>query len=44
MIELIAAGAERVVVVRAIRDAADPEAATAELMGMLPPLREGSPR
>jgi thiamine-phosphate pyrophosphorylase len=43
MLELIAAGAQRVVVVRAIRDAADPEAATAELRGMLPPFREGSP-
>jgi thiamine-phosphate pyrophosphorylase len=44
LIELIAAGAERVVVVRAIRDAADPEAAAAELEGMLPPLRGESPQ
>jgi thiamine-phosphate pyrophosphorylase len=36
LIELIAAGAERVVVVRAIRDADDPCAAAADLKGMLP--------
>jgi thiamine-phosphate pyrophosphorylase len=38
LIELIAAGAERVVVVRAIRDATDPAAAAADLKRMLPPL------
>jgi thiamine-phosphate pyrophosphorylase len=33
--EVVAAGARRIVVVRAIRDAADPEAAAAELRGAL---------
>jgi len=35
--EVVAAGARRVVVLRAIRDAPDPEAAARELAGMLPP-------
>lgn len=38
LIELISAGAERIVVVRAIRDAADPAAAAARLKAALPPL------
>ncbi len=41
LLELVSAGAERVVVVRAIRDAADPAAATARLKSMLPPLTAG---
>ena len=35
--EVVAAGARRVVVLRAIRDAPDPEAAARELASMLPP-------
>jgi thiamine-phosphate pyrophosphorylase len=35
--EVVAAGARRIVVVRAIRDAADPEAAAAELRAALEP-------
>jgi thiamine-phosphate pyrophosphorylase len=42
LLELVAAGAERVVVVRAIRDAADPEAAAAELKAQLLPVSGGS--
>lgn len=42
LIEVIAAGAERAVVVRAIRDAADPAAAAAALRSLLPqPVRTG---
>jgi thiamine-phosphate pyrophosphorylase len=37
LLELAAAGVERIVVVRAIRDAPDPEAAAAALRAMLPP-------
>jgi thiamine-phosphate pyrophosphorylase len=36
--EVVAAGARRIVVVRAIRDAEDPERAAAELLAVLPPL------
>ena len=39
--EVVAAGAERIVVVRAIRDATDPEAAAAALSAALPALRHG---
>jgi thiamine-phosphate pyrophosphorylase len=42
LLELVAAGAERVVVVRAIRDAADPEAAAAELKSQLLPVSGSS--
>jgi thiamine-phosphate pyrophosphorylase len=37
LIELVAAGAERIVVVRAIRDATDPAAAASALRELLPP-------
>jgi thiamine-phosphate pyrophosphorylase len=39
--DVVAAGAERVVVVRAIRDAADPEAAAAQLRAALDEAGEG---
>ena len=39
--EVVAAGATRIVVVRAIRDAVDPEAAAAALSAALPPVRDG---
>ena len=39
--EVVAAGATRIVVVRAIRDAVDPEAVAAALSAALPPVRDG---
>jgi thiamine-phosphate pyrophosphorylase len=39
--EVVAAGARRIAVVRAIRDAGDPEAAARELAAALPPLERG---